>query len=72
MKNVHNEQTSPNTNKQKYHQSFKLRKNQKEYKHDLMYHAKCLKCNEDYINETGGRVQNCVDEYACKLIRNGY
>ena len=31
-------------------------KTKDELKHDLVYHAKCQKCDESYVGETGRRL----------------
>lgn len=37
-----------------------------EHQHDLVYHAKCPECDESFVGETGGRLQDRVDEHLKK------
>ena len=38
----------------------------KEHKHDIIYHAKCPDCTDDYIGETARRLIRRVDEHTGK------
>ena len=36
------------------------------HKHNLVYHAKCPECDESFVGETGGRLQDRFDEHLKK------
>ena len=52
-------------------------KSKKQHKHDLIYHTKRPECDESYVGETGGRLQDRFDEYSGKdsksnILRHSY
>ena len=42
---------------------------EEEHKHELVHHAKCAECNENYMGETGRTLRDCVAEHTVKQVK---